>query len=148
MSDFGRRIVVDLEFETAVDETSRLIRQEGLKIIARVDLRDHIRRDLSRDFRRYVLIDAWSSTLAVEALRHNLDIGPILPITFSIYELADGESVVVGKEPLVPYASNAAWRRDFPELAAMADEEAEHVARVFAGLNERSRRAPSVVPAA
>ena len=66
MIDFGRRIVIDLEFETAVDETSRLIRQEGLKIIARVDLRDHIRRDLSRDFRRYVLIDAWSSTLAVE----------------------------------------------------------------------------------
>jgi len=148
MSDFGRRIVVDLEFETAVDETSRLIRQEGLKIIARVDLRDHIRRDLSHDFRRYLLIDAWSPTLAVEALRHNLDIGPILPITFSIYELADGESVVVGKEPLVPYADNAAWRRDFPELATMADVEAVHVARVFAGLNERARRTPSVVPAA
>jgi uncharacterized protein (DUF302 family) len=148
MSDFGRRIVVDLEFENAVDETSRLIRQEGLKIIARVDLRDHFRRDLSHDFRRYLLIDAWSSTLAVEALRHNLDVGPILPITFSIYELADGESVVVAKEPLVPYVDNAAWRRDFPELATMADVETEHVARVFAGLHERARRTPSVVPAA
>jgi len=30
----------------------------------------------------------------------------------------------------------------------MADEEAERVARVFAGLSERSRRAPSSVPAA
>jgi uncharacterized protein (DUF302 family) len=148
MSDYGRRIVVDLEFETAVSDTSRLIRQEGLKIIARIDVRDHFWRDRSHDFRRYLLIDAWSSTLAVEALRHNLDVGPILPITFAIYELADGESVVVAKEPLVPYASNAAWRRDFPELAAMADEEAERVARVFAGLNERSRRAPSIVPAA
>jgi uncharacterized protein (DUF302 family) len=148
MSDYGRRIVVDLEFETAVDETSRLIRQEGLQIIARVDLRDRIRRNLSGDFRRYLLIDAWSPTLAVDALRHNLDIGPILPITFSIYELADGESVVVAKEPLVPYADNAAWRRDFPELATLADVEAEHVARVFAGLNERARRTRSVVPAA
>jgi uncharacterized protein (DUF302 family) len=148
MSDYGRRIVVDLEFETAVGETSRLIRQEGLKIIARIDVRDHFWRDLSHDFRRYLLIDAWSSTLAVEALRHNLDVGPILPITFAIYELADGESVVVAKEPLEPYTSDAACRRDYPELAAMADDEAERVARVFAGLNERSRRAPSVVPAA
>ena len=148
MSDYGRRIVVDLEFETAVGETSRLIRQEGLKIIARIDVRDHFWRDLSHDFRRYLLIDAWSSTLAVEALRHNLDVGPILPITFAIYELADGESVVAAKEPLEPYTSDATCRRDYPELAAMADEEAERVARVFAGLNERSRRAPSAVPAA
>src|SRR5438093_1499356 len=107
MSDYGRRIVVDLEFETAVGETSRLIRQEGLKIIARVDVRDHFRRDLSPDFRRYVLIDAWSSKLAVDALRHNLDVGPVLPITVAIYELADGETAVVAKEPLAPYASNA-----------------------------------------
>jgi uncharacterized protein (DUF302 family) len=148
MTDYGRRIVVDLEFETAIGEASRLIRQEGLKIIARVDIRDHFQRDLSHDFRRYLLIEAWSSTLAVDALRHNLDVGPILPITFAIYELADGETAVVAKEPLAPYASNAGWRRDFPELAAMADEEAERVARVLAALKQRSDRAPSIVPAA
>jgi uncharacterized protein (DUF302 family) len=148
MSDYGRRIVVDLEFETAVGETSRLIRQEGLEIIARVDVRDHFWRDRSHDFRRYLLIDAWSSTLAVEALRHDLDVGPMLPITFAIYELADGKSVVVAKEPLAPNSSNAVWRQNFPELATMADEEAERVARVLAGLTERSRRDPSIVPAA
>jgi uncharacterized protein (DUF302 family) len=147
MSDYGRRIVVDLEFESAVAETSRLIREEGLKIIARIDVRDHFRRDLSHDFRRYLLIEAWSSKLAVDALRHNLEVGPVLPITVAIYELADGETAVVAKEPLAPYASNAAWRRDFPELAAMADEEAERTARVFAALKQRSRPTPSVVPA-
>jgi len=148
MRDYGRRIVVNLDFETAAGETSRLIRQEGLKIIGRVDVRDHFWGDGSRDFRRYLLIDAWSSALAADALRHDLDVGPILPITFAIYEVADGKSVVVAKEPLAPHASNTTWRRDFPELAAMADEEAERVARVFAGLSERSRRAPSIVPAA
>jgi len=141
-------MVVDLEFETAVGDICRLIRQEGLKILAQIDVRDHFWRDLSHEFRRYLLIDAWSSTLAIEALRHNLDVGPILPISFAIYELADGESVVMAKEPMEPFTSSAARRRDFPELAAMADEEAERVARVFAGLSERSRRAPSSVPAA
>lgn len=148
MIDYGRRIVVNLDFETAAGETSRLIRQEGLKIIARVDVRDHFWGDGSHDLGRYLMIDAWSSALASDALQHNLDVGPILPVTFAIYELADGQSVVVAKEPLAPHASNAEWRRDFAELAAMADEEAERVARVFAGLNERSRRAPSIVPAA
>ena len=113
MSDYGRRIVVNLDFETAVGETNRLLRQEGLKIIARVDVRDHFWGDGSHDLGRYLLIDAWSSALAADALQHNLDVGPILPITFAIYELPDGESVVVAKEPLAPYASNAEWRRDF-----------------------------------
>jgi uncharacterized protein (DUF302 family) len=148
MIDFGRRIVVNLDFETAAGETSRLIRQEGLRIIARVDVRDHFWGDGSHDLGRYLMIDAWSSALAADALRHNLDVGPILPITFAIYELADGKSVVVAKEPLAPHASNATWRRDFPELATMADEEAERVARVLTGLTERSRGAPSIVPAA
>ena len=148
MSEYGRRIVVDLEFETAVTETSRLIREEGLRIIARVDVRDHFWRDLSHDFRRYRLIEAWSSKLAIDALRHNLDVGPVLPITFAIYELADGEAAVAVREPLAPYTSNATWRRDFPELATMADEEADRVARVLAGLRERSGHTPSMVPAA
>jgi len=148
MSDYGRRIVVNLDFETAVCETNRLLRQEGLKVIARVDIRDHFWGDRSPDFRRYLLIDAWSSALAADALRHNLDVGPILPITFAIYELTDVESVVVVKEPLEPYASNAIWRRDFPDLATMADEEAERVACVLTGLTERSRGAPSISPAA
>jgi uncharacterized protein (DUF302 family) len=88
MSDYGRRIVVDLDFETAVRETGRLIRQAGLRVIAHVDGPDHFRRDASHGFRRYVLIGAWSSKLAVDALRHNLDVGPVLPITFGIYALA------------------------------------------------------------
>jgi uncharacterized protein (DUF302 family) len=148
MSDYGRRIVVDLEFESAVGETCRLIRHEGLKIIARIDVQDHFRRDLKHDFRRYLLIEAWSSRLAVDALRHNLEVGPVLPITVAIYELADGETAVVAKEPLAPYTSNAAWQRDFPELAAMADDEAQRIARVFAALKQRSRPAPSRAPAA
>jgi uncharacterized protein (DUF302 family) len=148
MIDYGRRIVINLDFETAAGETSRLIRQEGLKIIARVDVRDHFWGDGSHDLGRYLLIDAWSSALAADALQHNLDVGPILPITFAIYELTDGKSVVVAKEPLAPHAGNATWRRDFPELATMADEEAERVARVLTGLTERSRVAPSISPAA
>ena len=147
MTDYERRIVVDLGFEAALGETARAIQREGLQIIARIDVRDHFWRDLGHDFRQYFLIDAWSSELAVEALRRNLDIGAILPTTFGVYELADGETAIVAREPLLPLTATADWRRQEPALAALADLETDRVARVFAALQHRAVRRPSVAAA-
>lgn len=148
MNDYGRRIVVDLGFEAAVGEVSRAIREEGLHVIARIDVRDHFWRDLGRDFRHYFLLEAWSPDLAVEALRHNLDVGAILPTTFAIYELADGETAVVATEPLSPIASEPEWRRNAPALAAIADRESERIARVLARVQHSSSHHASALPAA
>lgn len=146
--DYGRRIVLDMGFEPVVGEASRAIRQEGLHIIARIDVRDHFWRDLGRDFRQYFLIDAWSPELALDALRHNLDAGTILPTTFAIYELADGQTAVVAKEPLSPIAAEPEWRLDVPALAAIADRESERVARVLARLQRASSHGVRMLPAA
>ena len=137
MNDYGRRVVVDLEFETLVGETRRAIREEGLQVIARIDVRDHFWRELGHDFRQYILIDAWSSELALEALRHNLETGTILPTRFAIYELADGEGVVVAKPPF----SEPGWRRDAPALADMADRECELVARILERIQHYTSKA-------
>lgn len=88
MDDYGRRIVIDLGFEAVLGEASRAIREEGLQMIARIDVRDHLWRNLGHDFRRYFLLEAWSPELALEALRYNLEAGTILPMTLAIYELA------------------------------------------------------------
>jgi uncharacterized protein (DUF302 family) len=138
MTEYGRRIVVDLGFEAALGATASAIAQQGLQIIARIDVRDHFWRDAGHDFRQYFLMDAWSSELAIEALRRDLDIGAILPTTFGVYELADGETAVVAREPLLPLTMTADWRRQEPALAALADLETERVARVFAALEHRA----------
>lgn len=138
MTDYGRRIVVDLAFETAVGDTSRAIREEGLQVIARVDVRDHFKRDLGHDFRQYVLLEAWSPELAAEALQRNLDAGTLLHTSFAIYELADGETAVVAAEPFSPLAAEPEWRREAPELATIADEEGQRVARVLDRLQRAS----------
>lgn len=60
--DYGRRTVVDLGFEAVVGEASRAIREEGLAVIARIDVRDHSWRELRHDLRHYVLLartDDW-----------------------------------------------------------------------------------------
>src|SRR5574342_1276655 len=41
MNDYGRRIVIDMDFEAAVGAVSRAIREEGLQTLARIDVRDH-----------------------------------------------------------------------------------------------------------
>jgi len=138
MSDYGRRIVIDSSFETVLAEVSRAIRDEGLERLARIDLRDHFRRSLHRDCRRYVLIEAWSPALALEAFRRTLDIGTMVTTTFGVYELADGETIVVAQEPLAPLAAEESWRRDFPALAAIADQQSEKIARVLDHLQHRS----------
>lgn len=138
MTDYGRRIVVDSGFEAVLGDLSRVIREEGLQTIARIDVRDHFWRDAGRDFRHYFLIEAWSADLAFEALQHDLAIGTILPTTFAVYELPDGETAVVVQEPLAPLASDLEWRKDAPALASLADREAERVATVLARLRRAS----------
>lgn len=141
MTDYGRRIVVDLDFETTLGETARALRDEGLRAIARIDIRDHFRRDLARDFRQYYVIDAWSPELAIAALAHDLDAGAVLPTRVAIYELADGETAVVASEPLPPIMSDAEWQRHSPELAMLAREESRRIARVL----ERLQHVPGHV---
>lgn len=146
MSDYDRRIVIDLGFEAVVGEVSRALGEEGLQTIARIDVRDHLWRDLGHDFRQYFLIEAWSPELALEALQHDLGVGTILPVTFAIYELADGQTAVVAREPFSPLTADAEWRRAAPELAAIADREIERVARVLAGLQHAASDRASELP--
>jgi uncharacterized protein (DUF302 family) len=98
MNDYGLRFVINTTFETTVGAVCRSIRDEGLQVLARSDVREHFWRHLSREFRHYVLIEAWSPDLALEALRNNLDAGVILTTTFAIYEVDESETAVVVKE--------------------------------------------------
>jgi uncharacterized protein (DUF302 family) len=95
MVDEARRVVVDLPFEAALGETTRTIRAEGLEVIGRIDVRDHFKVSLRREFRQYELIEAWPPADAFEALRIDLDAGAALPLRFALYELADGETAVI-----------------------------------------------------
>ena len=135
--DYGRSVVLDSAFEAVAGEAGRAIREEGLQVIARVDVRDRFWRDLGYDFRQYLVLEVWSPELALRALRHDLEAGTVLPATFAIYEVTDGRTAVVLREPFAPIADDPAWRGRFPDLAAIADEERRQIARAF----ERMRRA-------
>ncbi len=123
---------MNLDFEATLGHLSLALREEGLFVLARIDVRDHFMREQRRMFRMYEIFEAWSPDLATQTLDDHLDAGVALPTRFVIYEVADGQTAVLASEPLSPLASHAQWRKDFPELAAIADREDDRVARVLA----------------
>jgi uncharacterized protein (DUF302 family) len=145
MTEYGRRIVVELDFEATLGEISRALRDEGMQTISRIDVRDHFRRELAHDFRRYYVVDVWSPRLAFAALVHDLDAGPVLPTRIAIYELADGETAIVASEPLAPMMTDPDWQREAPELAMLAREESRRMARMLERLQHARAAVPSVV---
>jgi uncharacterized protein (DUF302 family) len=132
MGDYGRRLIVDATFDRTLVDAMRAMQLEGLDIITRFDLREHLERHVHHECRRYVLLQVASPDLMLRALQTDVDTGPFLPVTIGIYELADGETAVEATEPFAPVVSDPAWRRAAPELAAMADRESAQVARALA----------------
>ena len=145
MEDYGRRLVIDLSFDRTLAKAVQALHDEGLDVVNRFDVRDYVLRKLHHDFRRYVLLQALPSRLMLDALRQDLDVGTILPATVAIYELADGETAVVASEPFGPVLSDHAWRQAAPELATVADQESEQVARALRRLQRSAPRQESAV---
>jgi hypothetical protein len=131
VNDDGRRILVDSGFEAVVGEASRAIDEEGLRVIASID---QARFGLDQGC-RYVVLEAWSPELQLEALRLGVDARSLLLTTFAIYELAGGQTVVLATEP---FSLDFKCRQESRALAALADRESERVARML----ERLQRAP------
>jgi uncharacterized protein (DUF302 family) len=131
MDAYGRRVVLNVPFRLAVAETSQVLREEGLDVVARFDVREYLVRTLHHDCRRYMLLEALAPELTLEALQHDPGVGPILPITVGIFELADGDTAVIASPPLAPVLSDFGWREATPALAAIGDRASEQVAQVL-----------------
>jgi hypothetical protein len=123
-----QRKVVALGFEAAVCETRRAIEQEGLQVIARID-------DVWQDV-RCVLFEAWSPELWQEVLQHSLAPAALILTTFTIYEVADGETAVEATEP---FSEVPEWSPADP-LAVCAHQERERAACVLERLRHPQPR--------
>jgi uncharacterized protein (DUF302 family) len=143
MSDYGRRLVINLRFDRAITETIHALQHEGFDIASRVNVHDYCKLVLDHDFRRYEIIGAMPARIALKALLSDLDVGTVLPATVAVYELADGETAVVAAEPFAPLLEDHAWRESAPALAALADEESQALARVLEHLQRLAPREES-----
>ena len=144
MMDRARHIVIDNDFDRVLVDILRAFHEADLEIVARVDVREHFKRTLGRDFRRHIVFDVWSPDLALKALREDLELGTFLTTRFVIYELADGETVVAATEGLAPFLADRTRDTEHAALSALADREHERAARVLATLRRRVGSFPQV----
>ena len=119
MVDDGRRVLIDLAFETAVGATMGAIQIEGLTVLARIDVREHFKNHLRHEFRQYILLEAWVPALAFEEIRADLDDGARAPIRFAVYELADGETAVTVDQRSAPAMRVMGRLRRLPRAAPL-----------------------------
>ena len=145
MDDYGRRVILDVPFGQAVTETWKALRAEGFDLVSTIDIRDYLARSAHHECRRYLLFGALLPQLTLDVLRHDLEIGTMLPTTIAIYELPDGETAVTANPSLAPVASDFGWRAGRPAIAAIADCGGERLARALARLQDMSRGATSEV---
>lgn len=120
MVDEGRRVTIDLPFETAVGATTGAIQREGLTVIARIDVREHFKTELHHGFRQYMLLEAWVPALAFEEIRADLDEGPRTPLRFAVYELADGETAITVDQRNAPAERVMGRLRRLPRAAPLS----------------------------
>jgi hypothetical protein len=148
VADYKRRMVIHEDFDRALIDLLQAIRAEGLESIARTDVREQFRRTLAHDYhnlRRYLLFQVWSPDRAVDTYQRSSDAEAILPATFAIAELANGETAVTASEPLSWLLWDPASRDAEPALAAFADEQDERVAHVLMRLQPSAVERPAVV---
>jgi uncharacterized protein (DUF302 family) len=136
-----RHMVVDADFDRVILDVLRAFRNEGLEIVARIDVREHCKRTLGREFRRHLIFDVWSPDLGVEAVRQDLETGTFMMTRFVIYELADGETAVTATEGLWWLASDPAYRREHAQLVTLAELHRERAGRVLLDLRRKVKKA-------
>jgi uncharacterized protein (DUF302 family) len=114
-----------------VTETSAALRAAGFDLVSTVDIRAYLARSAHHECRRYLLLGALLPQLTLDALRHDPEIGAILPTVVAVYELADGETAVTASPSMAPVGWDLGWRAGRPAIASIADRAGERLARAL-----------------
>ena len=149
--DYRRRVVMHVEFDRAMKEMRQALAAEGMETIARTDIRDHFRHTLCHDYhdlRRCELLEAWSPYPALDTYLRNPDAEALLPASFVVSELTNGETAVTASEPLSWLVWDKESRQHAPGLATFAADQDAHVAHVMARLECAPTTAAQLVTAA
>ena len=138
------------DFDHAMTEMQEALAAEGMETIARTDLRDRFRHTLCHDWhdlRRCELIEAWAPHPAVEAYQRDPDTESVMPATFVVAELTNGETSVTVSEPVAWMQWDVRLRAVAPELVAFAADQEAHVAHIIARLEHPPIDVPHVAAA-
>jgi len=93
-SAFGTKIWLNRPFDETLGAVRSALTAEGFQIVGEIDVTDS---DV-----KYVILEAWHSTYARQALRADMDMGLVMPHNVVVFERSEG-TVVAAVDPITQF---------------------------------------------
>lgn len=126
--NYGMSRIVPFSYEEAVDRVTAALKAEEFGVLTTIDVQETLRKKLSVDFRKYVILGACNPPFAHQALQAEEQIGLLLPCNVIVYE-SDAGTVVAIFDPMVMTALV-----ENPALGPIAGEVKRRLERVLANI--------------
>ena len=97
MYGFGTEISIG--FKEAINKVEALLQKHGFKVYTRLNLNDIIQGQKVENLGQYVILGACNTEFAKELFSADPDIGMLMPCNVIIYELNNGMSRIMIKDP-------------------------------------------------
>ncbi len=124
---YALKIRVALDQETTIQRVREELAAEGFGVLTEIDMQATMKAKLDVEFPPYVILGACNPPMAHAALKHDLDIGLLLPCNLIVYQGASpGETVVAAIDPVVQLGITAS-----PDVDTLAAEVREKLVRVL-----------------
>jgi uncharacterized protein (DUF302 family) len=88
-----------LPYEQAIDRVTEELKKEGFGVLTTIDVRETLKKKLSVDFEKYVILGACNPSFAHKVLQAEEQAGLLLPCNVIVYEKS-GSTVVAAFDPL------------------------------------------------
>jgi uncharacterized protein (DUF302 family) len=115
-----------------VSRVREALRTEGFGVLTEIDLRAAFQEKLGRQFRPYVILGACNPPLAFTAISADPSVGLLLPCNVTVEWISDARTGVRLTNPEALLSTVAL--EGAPELATVASDATERMARVAAAL--------------
>lgn len=112
---YGYSTEVNLDFDTAVQKTTELLKEQGFGILTTIDVKAKLKEKIDKDMDDYIILGACDPPSAAKALDAEIEIGLLLPCNVIVY-VKDGKTYV---SAVMPSAMMAAIGN--PALNEMVD---------------------------
>ena len=139
MEIYGRRVVIDMPFDAALIEVTAALTEQGFHVLSRCSVRDLLARATQDECRNYTILEIAVPSVVRDALREDLGIGALLPVSVAVFELGDGETAVAVAEPFGGLTTRPEWRRAAPRLAALGEDTCGRLAIALQSIVEDAR---------
>lgn len=121
--------IVNADFDTAIENTTAALKEEGFGILTEIDIRETLKQKIDVDFKKYHILGACNPPLAHKALSEEEKIGLMLPCNVVVIDQGNGQTEVAAVDPV---ASMQAVEND--NLGEVASEVQSRLRKVIDSL--------------